>query len=187
MNEEVEKALKILLEGGIILYPTDTIWGLGCDATNLKAVARIFEIKQRSDEKSLILLVDSDQMLMRYVNEVPNAAWDLIELSDKPITIVYDAPKNLSAEICGKDNTIAIRVTKDPFCVALIRKLKKPLVSTSANVSGKPSPLTFNEISPEIKNAANLIVNLRQDEKSVRPASSIIRIKNNGEVSILRK
>lgn len=187
MNTEVEAALTVLQNGGVILYPTDTIWGLGCDSTNIEAVNKVFEIKNRPAEKSLILLVDSDQMLMRYVKDVPELAWDLMEMSEKPTTIIYDDPKGLPTEVIAKDNTIAIRVTKDPFCVALIRKLKKPLVSTSANLSGEPSPSLFHEISEKIKKSVDHIVNLRQDEKTKAVPSAIIKLKNNGEISILRK
>lgn len=187
MEKEIEAALNVLREGGVILYPTDTIWGLGCDATNVNAVKRIFEIKNRPAEKNLILLTNSDQMLMHYVKDIPEVAWEIMELSEKPVTIIYDHPKNLPAEVCANDNTIAIRVTKDPFCKILIQKLKKPLVSTSANISGESSPALFHEISDKIKKSSDHIVNLRQDEKKKALPSSIIKLKSNGEISIIRK
>jgi L-threonylcarbamoyladenylate synthase len=186
MNGEVNAAYEVLKQGGVILYPTDTVWGLGCDATNAAAVNKVFEIKNRPSDKSMILLVDSDQMLLRYVRKIPDLAWDIMEMSEKPTTIIYDHPGNLPEEVISKDNTIAIRLTKDPFCVALIRKLKKPLVSTSANISGVATPALFNEISEKIKKSVNHIVNLRQDEKKKNQPSSIIRLKNNGEISIIR-
>lgn len=187
MNIEVETAYEVLKQGGVILYPTDTVWGLGCDATNAAAVRKVFDIKNRPAEKSMILLVDNEQMLLRYVRKIPDLAWDLMEMSEKPTTIIYDHPGNLPEEVISNDNTIAIRLTKDPFCVSLLRKLKKPLVSTSANISGEPTPSLFNEISEKIKKSVNHIVNLRQDEKKKNRPSSIIRLKSNGEISIIRK
>ena len=186
MQADVESALKILETGGTILYPTETIWGIGCDATNVQAIQKIFEIKNRPNEKSFILLVDGDQMLMKYVSDVPALAWDLMEMTEKPLTIIYDKPYHLPPELIGPDNTIAIRVTTDPFCKMLIRKLKKPLVSTSANLSGEKSPAIFEEISEKIKKSVDHIVNLRHDDKKRNPASSIVRLKNNGEISIIR-
>jgi L-threonylcarbamoyladenylate synthase len=186
VQEQVESALKILETGGVILYPTETIWGIGCDATNVSAIKKIFEIKNRPTEKNLILLVDGDQMLMKYVSDVPALAWELIEMTEKPLTIIYDKPYHLPPELITEENTIGIRITTDPFCKMLIRKLKKPLVSTSANISGEKSPAIFDEISEKIKKSVDHIVNLRQDVKSRNAASSIIRLKNNGEISIIR-
>lgn len=186
MQTEIEAALKVLETGGTILYPTETIWGIGCDATNVSAIQKVFEIKNRPAEKNLILLVDGDQMLMRYVSDVPALAWELIEMTEKPLTIIYEKPYHLPPELIAADNTIGIRITTDPFCKALIRKLKKPLVSTSANISGEKSPGIFAEISEKIKKSVDHIVNLRQEETKKNAASSIIRLKNNGEISIIR-
>lgn len=186
MQKEIEETLKVLSSGGTILYPTDTIWGLGCDASNIEAINKIRKIKNRPNDKSFILLVSDDHMLEKYVNDIPNVSWDIIDMSDKPVTIIYDKPYNLPEDIIAEDNTIAIRITNDPFCKALIRKLKKPLVSTSANISGQVSPKNFHEISNEIKNSVDYIVNWRQDDTKNAKASSIIKIKTNGEVKIIR-
>jgi L-threonylcarbamoyladenylate synthase len=187
MNEELEKALEILKKGGIILYPTDTIWGIGCDGTNSEAVERIYKLKKRSDSKSMIVLVENENRITRHVKEVPDVAWDLIELRDRPLTIVFDQAYNLASNLIAEDGSIGIRVCDDQFCSKLIRMLNKPLVSTSANISSEPGPACFAEISTEIRSGVDHIVNLRQNETTPATPSTIIRLKNDGQIAILRK
>ncbi|TRZ42962.1 L-threonylcarbamoyladenylate synthase [Robertkochia solimangrovi] len=186
MNTEIENCLKTVNSGALILYPTDTVWGIGCDATNPEAVKKVYDLKQRDDSKALICLVSDLRMLEKYVYEVPDAAYDIIELANKPTTIIYDRPLNLAPNLIGEDDTIAIRVASDPFCQKLIRQLKRPLVSTSANISGAPTPHSYSEISGEILKGVDYIVNLHRDKKNPSP-SSIIKLSNNGEVRIIRK
>ena len=187
MIEDIKKALEVLKNGGIILYPTDTIWGLGCDATNVEAVKRIYEIKQRSDSKNMLILLDNPAYLSYYVENVPELANDLIDLSEKPLTIIYQGAKNLASNLISQDGSIGIRVTNDNFCKQLISRLRKPLVSTSANVSGKTSPSNFNEIQEEIIKAADYVVVYRQDDYVKAQESSIIKLGIKGEVEIIRK
>ncbi|MBK8362759.1 MAG: threonylcarbamoyl-AMP synthase [Bacteroidetes bacterium] len=190
MNEqvkaEVKKSLAVLKNGGVILYPTDTVWGLGCDATNPAAVKKVYEIKKRAESKNMILLVDMESRISTYVKEIPEQAWPLIEFTDKPLTIVYDGARNLPPEIIADDGSIAIRVTKDEFCKNLIGVLRKPLVSTSANVSGEPAPAIFQEVSEEIRKSVDLIVNWRKDDRQRAQPSSIISLKKGGLIQILR-
>ena len=187
MEEEIKKALEVLQKGGTILCPTDTIWGISCDATDQEAVEKILTIKGRDPEKGLIVLMDDEKWLNKYLKEVPAQAWDLIELSDKPITIIYDSPLGLAKNVTGTDNTAAIRICKDDFCKRLIYKFGKPIVSTSANLSGEVSPGSFHEISETIKKNVDHIVKLRQNESMRSIASSIVRIKLNGEIQVIRK
>lgn len=185
--EEIKNALDVLYNGGIILYPTDTIWGIGCDAANVDAVERIYEIKKRTDSKSLLVLVDDINRIPSYIEEMPEIAWDLVEVSEKPLTIIYPGAKNLASNLIAEDKTIGIRVTNDAFCNALIRKFKRPIVSTSANISGSPSPANFSEISDEIKKSVDYIVKHRQNEKNKAKASEIIKLGVGGELKIIRK
>jgi len=187
MQQEIKKALEVLQNGGIILYPTDTIWGIGCDATNEEAVKRIYKIKNRKDAKSMLLLIGLPQRISSYVAEVPDIAWDLIDYTTKPLTIIYAGAKNLAKNVIATDGSIGIRVVQDEFCQKLIGRLKKPTVSTSANISGESSPQKFDDISEEIKNAVDYIVNWRQEETSNPPPSSIIKLGVNGEVKIIRE
>jgi L-threonylcarbamoyladenylate synthase len=187
LNYEVKKTLEVLKKGGIILYPTDTVWGLGCDATNADAVKRINRLKKREAGKNFILLLENDSRLASYVKEIPETAWLLIEYTTRPLTIIYDAAKNLPEEVIAADGTIAIRVVKDEFCQKLIQALKKPLVSTSANVSGSPFPSAYEEISDEIKSGVDYVVNWRRNEKSPAVPSVIIKLKSNGEISFIRR
>lgn len=184
---EIKNCLDVLKKGGTILYPTDTIWGIGCDATNEHAVEKIFAIKNRIASKSLITLVSDDAMLNKHVKEVPSMAWDILEYSTKPTTIIYPAGINVVQNLLGEDGSIAIRMIKEPFCNKLIHQFRKPIVSTSANVSGQPSPASFFEISDEIKNGVDYIVSLRQREKKSIIESTIIRLNTNGEIVIVRK
>jgi len=187
MKEDIEKCLKVLQSGGSILYPTDTIWGIGCDATNEEAVKKIYNIKQREDSKSLLVLLDNKNLLTQYTREVPEMAWELIEASHKPLTIIYPGVKNLAGNLVAEDGSIGIRVTSDEFCNQLIRRFKKPIVSTSANISGKPAPEIFPEISPCIMNAVDYIVQWRQDELFKNVPSSIIKLSVKNEIKIIRK
>lgn len=187
MQQEIKKALEVLHKGGVILYPTDTIWGIGCDATNEKAVERIYKIKNREDAKSMLLLIDLPQRIPSYVDEVPEVAWDLIDYTTKPLTIIYSGAKNLAKNVVAEDGSIGIRVAQDEFCQKLIARLKKPIVSTSANISGKPSPQSFDNISDEIKDAVDYIVDWRQNETKNPSPSSIIKLGLSGEIEILRK
>ncbi len=187
MNEDIAKALDVLHNGGIILYPTDTIWGIGCDATNLKAVKRIYELKQREDSKSMLVLLDNEAKLNSYITQVPEMAWDLIEFSTKPLTIIYPNAKNLAPNLLAVDKSIGIRVTKEEFSNKLCQRFKKPIVSTSANISGQESPSCFDDISEEVKNGVDYIVNYRQEESSNPAPSSIMKLGVGGEIKIIRE
>ena len=187
MREEIQKAVEVLKAGGIILYPTDTIWGIGCDATNEKAIKQVFDIKKRSDSKSLIALVDSDIRLERTVEEVPVMAWDLIDFSEKPLTIIYDKPIGIAPSAVNNDNSLGIRVVKDPFCKELIRNLNNPIISTSANISGEKQANCFEEITEDIKNSVDHIVNLHREELEQKQSSMIIKLDNTGLIKIIRK
>lgn len=186
MKSDIEKSLEVLRNGGVILYPTDTIWGLGCDATNSSAVERIFAIKKRHDSKSLIILVNSIDMLEKYVDGIPPAAFEILNVADKPLTIVYPAGRNLAAGVCAEDGSIGIRLTSDTFCSSLIGRLGRPIVSTSANESGQPSPRNFSEITESIINAADYVVTIRRDERRQVKASPVIKVEMNGVIKILR-
>lgn len=187
MLEEIKKAVDVLYNGGLILYPTDTIWGIGCDATNEKAVERIYQLKQRSDSKSMLVLLDNPTKLQAYVDEIPDIAWDLIELSDKPLTIIYPGAKNLATNLIAADKSIGIRITTEAFSKKLCEVFRKPIVSTSANISGQPSPSTFTEISQEILNGVDYVVNYRQQEHSQATPSSIIKLGKGNVVQVIRK
>lgn len=182
----MQKALEILKNGGVILYPTDTIWGIGCDATNVEAINKIFEIKKREKNKSMIILVESERRLQDLV-DVPEMAWQIIDLSEKPVTIVYENPRNLPKEILAEDGSIGIRLVKDNFCKKLIGKLNKPLVSTSANFSGDKSPLKFSDISLELIDAVDYAVEENREKFSKYSGSSVIKIWNDGRVKVLRE
>ena len=157
MTEDIKKACEVMAAGGIILYPTDTIWGIGCDATNEKAVQRVYELKRRTDNKAMLVLMDSEAKLDRYVSDVPDIAWDLISVSDKPLTIIYSSAKNLATNLLGADGSVGIRITNEEFSKKLCERFRKPLVSTSANVSGEPSPANFSEVSEVIKEGVDYI------------------------------
>ena len=186
MIEDIKAALEVLQKGGVILYPTDTIWGLGCDACNEEAVKRIYAIKNRTDSKSMLVLMENAALLERYVEEVPDIAYDLIELTDKPLTIVYDGAKNLARNLVADDGSIGIRITTEAFSSDMIRRFKRPIVSTSANVSGKPSPGCFDEIDLLIIDAVDYVVKYRQDDTHKAVASSIMKLGRGGEIKIIR-
>ena len=184
----IEEAVKVLRAGGVILYPTDTVWGLGCDATNPEAVARIFEIKRREEAKSLVLLSSDLDMVAYYIKEIPSIAIDLVEVNDAPMTIIYPGAQKLAPAAVAEDGSVGIRIPcKDIFCRRLVRRLRKPLVSTSANVSGEPTPGNFNEISPEISAAVDYIVPRCFEEGATGRASQIIKLGLGGEVKIIRE
>ncbi|MFV0522745.1 MAG: L-threonylcarbamoyladenylate synthase [Mangrovibacterium sp.] len=187
MQEDIIKALEVLQNGGIILYPTDTVWGIGCDATNEKAVRKIYELKKRTDSKSMLVLMENINLIDRYVSEVPEVAYDLIELSEKPVTIIYDGARNLAPNLIAADGSIGIRITSEHFTQRLIQRFKKPIVSTSANISGEPSATFFKEISEEIKNAADYVVMYRQEDCTPHQPSSIIKLSGDGRVQVIRK
>lgn len=186
-EHELKNSLDVLKQGGVILYPTDTIWGLGCDATNANAAQRIFQIKERSESKSMIVLLDSTTKLNKYFKQVPEQAWTLFEFSQKPLTLVLPGAVNLAQSLISNDGTAAVRIVKHEFCRQLIFKLNKPLVSTSANISGMPSPLTFTEIDPAIIDAVDYVVNLPGEKNKTGKPSTIIKLELDGSVKILRK
>lgn len=186
MITEIQNSYDTLKKGKLLLYPTDTVWGIGCDATNFAAIEKIFQLKKRHESKSMICLVSDVNMLKQYVKNIPKAAYEILKYSDKPTTIIYDDPINVAENLIAKDNTLAIRIIKDEFCKELIRKLKRPLVSTSANISGDPSPGSFKEIHHDILKGVDYIVNLHRDKKTSNP-SSIIKLGNDGTVNIIRE
>jgi len=186
IESEVRKAGELLLAGGIILYPTDTIWGIGCDATRSEAVQRIYTIKKRDDSKSMLVLVNGLDMLKDYVSDIPEQALDLISGADKPTTIIYPGAQNLADNLLAADGSVGIRICSDPFCQSLIEYTGKPIVSTSANLSGEPSPAIFREISEKILQKMDHVVNLRQDETEASLPSAIIKVESGGVIRILR-
>jgi len=193
VKTELYNTLKNLQKNGVILYPTDTVWGIGCDATDNIAVEKVFKIKQRTESKSLIILVDSLEMLRKYVDEVPDIMLKILESFHKPTTVIYKNPKpacqqgrGLANNVIASDNTVAIRIVQDKFCKELIKQFGKPIVSTSANRSGKPTPKLFKEIELSILNVVDYVVNLRQNKKMDSP-STIIKIDDNGELRYIRK
>jgi len=185
--DDIEKAIFVMNKGGIILYPTDTVWGIGCDATNLKATARIYKLKKRKEAKSMILLVSDTDMLKEYVNDIPDIAWDLINSFQQPTTIIYPSAKNIAKNMMGADGSIAIRIVKDEFCKQLVTLFGKPIVSTSANISGIPAPLLFNKISEEIKKSVDYIVTTGQDKINQLKPSTILKLHSDGEFQIIRQ
>jgi L-threonylcarbamoyladenylate synthase len=187
LKEEVNKALKVVQDGGIILYPTDTIWGIGCDATNTEAVQKIFALKQREESKSMIILLDIDNKLQSYVSEVPDIAYDLIEYAENPLTLVMPGAKNISPALIAADGSVGIRVTSHPFCQQLIQRLRKPLVSTSANISGQPSPEYFSKISQDIIDGVDYVVDIDQHSTDIRKPSTIMRLEPNGSFQFIRR
>lgn len=187
LEQEINNTLEVLNKNGIILYPTDTIWGIGCDATNYKAVEKINKIKKRTKDKNFIVLIDDIKKLNNYVENIPEILYDLIESIDTPLTIIYPYAKNLTKNVIAKDNSIGIRITKDVFCKKLIQLFGKPIVSTSANISGEENPIYFNKISKDIINSVDYVVDLFHDRiKEIKP-STIIKLKVNGEFSVIRR
>ncbi len=187
MAEDIQKAVEVMRRGGVILYPTDTVWGIGCDATNAEAVKRVYEIKQRDDSKALICLVDSDVRLQRYARNVPDVAWDLMTLSEKPTTVILDTVSNLADNLYAEDGSVGIRITKEEFSRQLCYRMQKPIVSTSANVSGETTAQNYCDISEEIMNAVDYVCNTRRQEHLPHTPSSIIKLTNDGQVTVIRK
>jgi L-threonylcarbamoyladenylate synthase len=186
MKEIIDEAVRVLKAGGVILYPTDTVWGLGCDATNPEAVAKVFAIKRRSEAKSLVVLACDLDMVALHVREIPSIAIDLVEVNDAPMTIVYPGAQGLAPEVVAEDGSVGIRIPRHEFCEALIRRLRRPLVSTSANVSGEPSPASFAEISPKIVGAVDWCAPRRFEAGATGRPSQIIKLGLRGEVEIIR-
>lgn len=187
MKEDIRRALDVLNKGGVILYPTDTIWGIGCDATNEEAVSRVYAIKRRTDAKALITLVDSEAKIQGYVREIPDVAWQLINCSTRPLTIIYDGARHLAPNLLAEDGSVAIRLTREAFSRELCLRFHRPIVSTSANLSGEPSPATFDDISEDIKQAVDYVCTSRRDDRTPARPSSIIKLAANGEVKIIRE
>ena len=187
LKDEVAKAFKVVQDGGIILYPTDTIWGIGCDATNTEAVKKIYRLKQRDEAKSMIILLDSDSKLPSYVTEVPDMAYDLIEYAENPLTLIIPGARNISPALIAGDGSIGIRVSSHPFCQQLIQRMRRPLVSTSANISGKPSPQYFSQVEDEIINGVDYVVDLDQDSKEIKNPSTIMRLAPGGQFEFIRR
>ncbi len=186
-QEDIKNAIEVMKQGGVILYPTDTVWGIGCDATNAEAIAKVYKIKKRDDSKALICLVDSDARLQRYVRNVPNVAWDILDIATKPTTIILDGAINLAPNLIAEDGSIALRITKEPFSHELCYRFQKPLVSTSANISGEPAAANYNDISQELLDTVDYVCFSRRQEHKPHTPSSIIKLKEDGEVTIIRK
>lgn len=186
IDEDIKLACETLRKGGIILYPTDTVWGIGCDATQSDAVKRVFEIKRRADNKALIVMLGDERLLEWYVNDVPEIAYDLIDATIKPLTIVYDDGCNLAPELLGEDGSVGIRISKEHFSSCLCRVYRKPIVSTSANISGEPTPSIFDEISEDIKKSVDYIVEARRDDNEPHLPSSVIKLGVGGTIKIIR-
>ncbi len=187
LKDEVNKALEVLKAGGIILYPTDTIWGIGCDATNESAVKRVFELKGRSESKSLIILLDNENKLPSYVREVPDIAYDLIEYAENPLTIIYSGAKNLAPNVINDDGSIGIRIVKHDFCQQLLQRFRLPIVSTSSNISGQTAPANFSEIDPVIIDGVDYVVDWEQDDLTPKTPSTIMKLEPDGRFVFIRK
>ena len=186
ISADLKEAVEVMRKGGIILYPTDTVWGIGCDATNPEAVKKIYDLKERSDSKSMLVLVDSPGMLERYVEDIPDVAWQLMEAAVDPLTIIYDHPKGLAPELQASDGSTGFRITQEKFSMELCRRLRKPIVSTSANKAGNKTPQTFSEIPEEIKQGVDYVVNYRRDDNQKHTPSNIIKLSEGGLVKIIR-
>lgn len=187
MNEDIKKALEVLKNGGVILYPTDTIWGIGCDATNEEAVEKLYAIKQRDKNKPMLVLLDNPGKLQSYIQDVPDIAWDLIDLSEKPLTIVFQNAKNIAPSLINSDGTLGIRITNEDFSRNLCMRFRRPIVATSANIAGQTVPENFGDIDPDIINLVDYVVEYRQEEMYKQTPSSIIKLGSNGEIDVIRK
>lgn len=186
-KEDIKNAIDVMRKGGIILYPTDTVWGIGCDATNAEAVAKVYKIKQRDDSKALICLADSVDRVQRYVRDVPSVAWDLMEIADKPTTVILDGAVNLAPNLIAEDGSIGLRITNEVFSKELCYRFQKPIVSTSVNISGEPAAQNYCDIAPEILEAADYVCWTRRQEHKPHKPSSIVKISRDGQVTIIRK
>lgn len=185
-EQDIRNALDALRKGGIIVYPTDTIWGIGCDATNAEAVSKIYQLKRRAESKSMLALVDSEAALERYVDDVPEVAWELIEAAVRPLTIIYDHPRGIASNLLAEDGSLGIRITHENFSRELCRRLRRPLVSTSANISGEKAPASFIEISPAILEGVDYVAEYRRGEDVKAVASNIIKVSDGGLFKIIR-
>ena len=185
-QDDIKKAVEVMRQGGVILYPTDTVWGIGCDATNPEAVARVYKIKHRDDSKALICLVDSEARLQRYVRNVPEVAWQVMELATQPTTVILDNATGLAENLIAEDGSIAMRITGEPFSKELCYRFQKPIVSTSANIGGQPAAENYKDISEELINSVDYVCYSRRQEKKPHTPSKILRIRLNGEVEIIR-
>ncbi|MES2487012.1 MAG: L-threonylcarbamoyladenylate synthase [Bacteroidota bacterium] len=185
INMEVHNAFEAIKAGGIILYPTDTVWGIGCDATNPDAVKKIYDLKQRMESKSMIVLMNSDRMLYQVFNNIPETAFQILDLAENPTTIILDNPRNVAPNLIAPDKTLGVRLVKEPFCFKLMERMKKPLVSTSANISGMPTPTKFKEIDHHILDGVDYVVNLHHDKVAAKP-SAIIKLGNDMTVKVIR-
>jgi L-threonylcarbamoyladenylate synthase len=185
-EQDIEACIEVLRRGGLILYPTDTIWGIGCDATNAEAVQRIYHLKRRDDNKAFIVLLDSEEHLDHYVVDVPEMAYELMRVAVKPLTLIYEGAYNLATNLLGENDSVGIRVPREEFCHQLCTRFGRPIVSTSANVSGKPSPATFDAVSDDIKRGIDYVVNYRQTECTPHSASNIILLRGDGTFKIIR-
>ena len=195
INQEIHNAYEVIKNGGIILYPTDTVWGIGCDATNPEAVAKIYKLKKRAETQSMIVLMNGDKMIYNVFKDIPEVAWKIMDFSDltdselanqNPTTLILDKPRNVAPNLIAADNSLGIRLVKEPFCFKLMEKMKKPLVSTSANISGQPTPKSFKEISPEIIKGVDYVVNLHREKIAGKP-STIIKLTSDSQVKVIRK
>lgn len=186
INQEIHNAFEVIKNGGIILYPTDTVWGIGCDATNPEAIAKVYQLKKRTETQSMICLMNGEKMMYNVFKEIPEVAWQILDLSENPTTLVLDNPRNVASNLIASDQTLGIRIVKEPFCFKLMERMKKPLVSTSANISGQPTPKSFKEISPEIIKGVDYVVNLHHEKIAGKP-STIIKLTNDSQVKVIRK
>ena len=186
-DADIKRACETLRRGGVILYPTDTVWGIGCDATNAEAVAKVYALKHREDSKAVICLVDSMARLSRYVRDIPSVAWDIVETATTPVTIIYDGAVGLAPNVVADDGSVAVRVTAEEFSRQLCYRFQKPIVSTSANISGQPTAQNFRDISPELIEAVDYVCTGRRQEKLPHRPSSIIRLRPDGQVTVIRK
>jgi L-threonylcarbamoyladenylate synthase len=187
LRDEVSKAFKIVQDGGIILYPTDTIWGIGCDAANTEAVKKIYHLKQRDEAKSMIILLDTDNKLASYIQEVPELAYNLIEYAENPLTLIMPGARNISPALIANDGSVGIRVSNHPFCQGLIQRLRRPLVSTSANISGKPSPQYFSQVDQEVIDGVDYVVDVDQHSMEIKNPSTIMRLAPDGRFEFIRR
>ena len=185
-SDDIKAAVECMRKGGVILYPTDTVWGIGCDATNAEAVAKIYKIKKREESKAMICLVDSDNRIQRYVRNVPDVAWDVMNLATSPTTVILDGADGLASNLIADDGSIAMRITQEEFSKELCYRMQKPVVSTSANISGEPTAQNYSDISEEIINSVDYVCKSRRNEHQPHKPSSIIKLKSNGEVTIIR-
>lgn len=186
-REDINQALETLKNGGLILYPTDTIWGIGCDATNAEAVEKVFALKGRDKNKTMLVLLHNDNQLASYVREIPEVAYELIEATDRPLTIIYSDAKNLAPNAIAEDGSIGIRIVNHPFCQQLLQRFRKPIISTSANISGQPTATNFDEISEEIKNGVDYIVKFDQQNLAQGKPSIIMKLDPSGKFDFIRK